>query len=188
MKRTHLVVWSLGLAAMLYGPAPDVWAGFGFAEGDPPCLVKKQDFDPPNPRVTGTMAVDIRTFSPGEADVIFRTERRNDLRFFRMVYQTTAFGQPDLKQYQNRVCEILNTPSASLGGATLASQIIAAYNLQGTRFVITPRSIRHTQVVPDENGDTGGNEPISSGDDLLVPGSAPPRAMTILDLVIYAQP
>ncbi len=188
--KTRLMLMA-GLIGLLMGPAPDLWAG-GFGEV-PSCLVNKNAVeDPSGTKLTGTMAVDIlQAVNPGRADVVLRLERYGDTKFFRMLFEKfPGFGQPDLTQYQTRLCDILNLPSNSLNGQTLAGQIISAFQLQGTRFVITPRSIRDTQTLPDLSGNVCcGNVPINSDADLAIPTSGtPPRAMTLFDVVIFAQP
>ena len=157
-----------GALMLAFGFSADAFAGGG--EGDPPCLVMKNSVDdPPGARIHGTLALDATDVSGGVADVTLRLEKSGDVRFFRALYQTSPFTAPTLLAVQNRVCEILSIPS-------LLSQIKTSFQLPASvsHFVISKRSIRDAEIDVDPNT-------------LVVGGTVPPHAMTIMDLVFFAQ-
>jgi hypothetical protein len=163
-KLVSILSICLGLSCSL---ALNAWAGAG-GEGDPPCLVMKNQIDdPPGARVHGTIALDAINVAAGEADVVMRLERHGDVRFIRTHYLTSPFTAPTLQAVQNRVCEIISIPQ-------VIGDIKTAFGLSPsiTRFVFTKRGIRDAEIDVDPHT-------------LVVPGTA--RAMTMADIVIFGQ-
>ena len=170
MKALH--VWAvIGVVALFLGVPMDVRAGAG-GEGDPVCLVMKNQIeDPRGVKLTGSVAVDATDVIGGVGDVVLRLERHGDTHFVRTQLLTSTFTAPTLLALQNRLCEILSIQQ-------VINNINAAFGLSATKFVFTKRGIRDAEIDVDPNT-------------LVVPGTGvggvPPHAMTMADIVIFGQ-
>jgi hypothetical protein len=116
------------------------------------------------PAIRGTVAVEaLRSDAVAtDVDYTFRLGRSGATKFFRFTTNALVFG----KTNEEVLCLALDDPG-------LTEQILAAFNLRGTRLVITDRSITNSET---------------QGPQQVIPGSGDPgRASTLGDVTIYVQ-
>lgn len=185
MKRRLVLLFVTGFITLCAWPVLNAWAGTG-GEGSPDCVFKKSDIEPPGTKLTGTLALSA-DLNSGDADVIFRLERTDEVHFFRTPFHSD-FTAPTLLAAQSRLCQILELPG-------FAGGIIGAFNLQGTTLITTPKGIRNTQLIPsvDCTQDPKATECKVPGLQFtldptvfLNPGNTT-RAIIISDVILYVQ-